>query len=439
MHVWLPEAHPASPSQVSAVLSGVMIKTGIYGLLRMLTFLGTPPVWWGVVLVGVGISSGILGILFALVQRDLKRLLAYCSVENIGIITMGIGLGLLGVSMQVPVLAVLGFAGALLHVVNHALFKGLLFLGAGAVYHATGTRDMDSLGGVLKKMPVTGVAFLVGAAAIAGLPPLNGFISEFLIFMGAFQGVQLPVGRAGIVFIGVIVALALIGGLAAACFAKAFGIVFLGEPRRSDVGAKHEADAAMTVPMVVLAALCVAIGLFAPAVVSAVLPAAAGLARVDLVTGALCAVPVLSSLTGVVLVAGVLVVLVLLVLLLRAMLLRGRRVDTSVTWDCGYAAPTARMQYTGSSFAQPLTAFFRYVLRQRTHGQPPRGLFPRLAAFESYAPDVMRETFYAPAFLRMRSLLGKMRGIQGGRIQFYVLYIVLTLLVLLAWLWWRGL
>ncbi len=188
LHVWLPEAHPAAPSHVSAVMSGVMIKTGIYGLARTLTFLGPPPSWWGWVLVGIGASSGLLGVLFALAQHDLKRLLAYHSVENIGIITMGLGVGLLGVSYGSPAMMALGFAGGLLHVVNHAVFKSLLFLGAGAVRHATGTLEIDHLGGLLKRMPQTGFAFLVGAAAICGLPPLNGFVSEFLIYLGAFSG-----------------------------------------------------------------------------------------------------------------------------------------------------------------------------------------------------------------------------------------------------------
>ena len=190
LHVWLPEAHPAAPSHVSAVMSGAMIKTGIYGLLRALMLLGQPPAWWGWVLVVIGISSGVLGVLFALAQHDLKRLLAYHSVENIGIIALGLGAGLLGVSYHSPVLAVLGFGGGLLHVLNHALFKGLLFLGAGSVAHGTGTREIDRLGGLLKRMPWTGITFLVGAAAISGLPPLNGFISEFLIYLGAFGAIQ---------------------------------------------------------------------------------------------------------------------------------------------------------------------------------------------------------------------------------------------------------
>ena len=188
LHVWLPEAHPAAPSHVSALMSGVMIKTGIYGLLRAFTFLGMPPLWWGWVLIGIGLTSGVLGVLFALAQHDLKRLLAYHSVENIGIIALGLGVGLLGMSTGSSMLIVLGFGGALLHVVNHALFKGLLFLGAGAVLHGTGTLEIDHLGGLLKRMPWTAATFLIGAVAISGLPPLNGFVSEFLIFFGAFKG-----------------------------------------------------------------------------------------------------------------------------------------------------------------------------------------------------------------------------------------------------------
>jgi len=188
LHVWLPEAHPAAPSHVSAVMSGVMIKTGIYGLLRALTFLGPPENWWGLLLIGVGLTSGILGVLFALAQHDLKRLLAYHSVENIGIIALGIGIGLIGLASNLSAMAVLGFAGALWHILNHALFKGLLFLGAGSVAHATATRDMERLGGLIKRMPWTALSFLVGAVAIAGLPPLNGFVSELLVYVGAYRG-----------------------------------------------------------------------------------------------------------------------------------------------------------------------------------------------------------------------------------------------------------
>ena len=211
----------------------------------------------GLGLIAIGLTSGVLGVLFALAQHDLKRLLAYHSVENIGIIALGLGVGLLGMSTGSPVLIVLGFAGALLHVVNHALFKGLLFLGAGAVLHATGTREIDRLGGLLKRMPWTAATFLVGAAAISGLPPLNGFVSEFLIFFGAFKGGISTAGPIAVPLLALIAGLALIGGLAAACFTKAFGIVFLGEPRSEHAAHAHEVDWTMRLPMLMLAAGCV--------------------------------------------------------------------------------------------------------------------------------------------------------------------------------------
>ncbi len=275
LHVWLPEAHPAAPSHVSALMSGVMIKTGIYGLLRVMTFLGAPAAWWGWSLVVIGAVSGVAGVLFALAQHDLKRLLAYHSVENIGIIALGLGIGILGTVSANPVVAAMGFCGALLHVVNHGIFKSLLFLGAGSVLHATGTRAIDRLGGLIKSMPVTGAAFLVGAAAICALPPLNGFVSEFLVYSAAFNSVAAGTQVwGGMVVIG---GLALIGGLAAACFTKAFGVVFLGEPRSRDAVGVHEAPLSMCWPMATLAALCLAIGLTAPWMVELVMPAVAQL------------------------------------------------------------------------------------------------------------------------------------------------------------------
>src|SRR3989454_6313713 len=279
LHVWLPEAHPAAPSHVSALMSAVMIKTGIFGIVRALGFLGPPAAWWGWVLVGTGAVSGIVGVLFALAQRDLKRLLAYSSVENIGIITMGLGVGVLGISSGTPWLAALGFAGALLHVVNHAIFKGLLFLGAGAVLTATGTRDMERLGGLLRLARWTGVTFLVGAAAISGLPPLNGFVSEFVILVGAVKGVAALPAETVVPLLLVAGGLALIGGLASACFAKAFGIVFLGTPRAPLARAVADPGPLMMISMAIPAAACPPLGLLSPWIVPGLSAAGAGIPR----------------------------------------------------------------------------------------------------------------------------------------------------------------
>lgn len=429
-HVWLPVAHPAAPSPVSAIMSGVMIKTGIYGLVRTLTFLGTPPMWWGWLLIIIGIASGVFGVLYALAQHDLKRLLAYHSVENIGIIIIGLGVGVVGWSANMPLVAALGFAGGLLHVVNHALFKGLLFLGAGSVLHGVHTLELDRLGGLLKKMPYTGISFLVGAVAISGLPPLNGFVSEFVIYIASFQGAMKMDVYPAMFLLGVIAGLALIGGLAAACFTKAFGIVFLGEPRTSDAANGHESSRWMTIPMMFLAAACAAIGLLGPLIMQAMSPVIGTVLGDSRIAGIHTAANYLLYVT-----AGCAVFIILLAAIagLRSYLLSGRSVGTSVTWDCGYAAPTARMQYTASSFAQPVMELFQFFLRTKKHIAIPDTYFPSSANFESHTPDIGREHLYKPVFTGIKKFFGQMKIVQEGHIHIYVLYIVVTLLILLFW------
>lgn len=438
LHVWLPEAHPAAPSHVSAVMSGVMIKTGIYGLVRTITFLPELPGWCGWMLLALGAASGILGVLFALAQHDLKKLLAYHSVENIGIITLGLGVGLLGLAHQIPVMVFLGFAGALLHVLNHALFKGLLFLGAGAIQHGTGIRDLDRLGGLLKKMPATGGAFLVGACAICGLPPLNGFVSELLIYLGVLLGIADP-GRSGALAWGLLCvlvfgSLALVGGLASACFTKAFGCVFLGEPRSDAARQGHEVGLAMRVAMLVLAGACIGVALAAPLLPSVYRRPVEALVPADL----LGAMPGVVSQSGAVLliVCGAFWALILLAGLLalaRRRLLAGRQVDRGPTWGCGYAAPTPRMQYTAASYASPLLVLFRMFVRPRIDLSPPQGLFPKHARYESETGDAFSDYLFRPAFLAVVWMASKVRRFQNGRLQLYVLYIALTILVLLIW------
>jgi hydrogenase-4 component B len=433
LHVWLPEAHPAAPSHISALMSGVMIKMGIYGIVRSLTFLGPPPEWWGWLLLGIGLTSGVLGVLFALAQHDLKRLLAYHSVENIGIIAIGLGIGMLGMSFHAPMIMVLGFGGGLLHVVNHALFKGLLFLGAGGVAHSTGTRDIDRLGGLLKRMPWTGITFLVGSIAICGLPPLNGFISEVLIYLGALHAGTWVEGRMAVAGVAAIGGLALIGGLAVACFTKAFGIVFLGEPRTELVAEAHEVGFGMKLPMVILAVACFAVGLLAPLLVRVLVPVIAQVgqmpvAAIDTVlakgTGPLIPITVAFS---------VCLGLVALLVLLRLRLLKGKEVREAITWDCGYARPTARMQYTATSFAQPITNLFRSVLGTRHHVERPEGLFPKSGSVESHTPDIFQELLFRPIFTGVQKILDAFRWLQHGNVHLYVLYILITLLALMFW------
>jgi hydrogenase-4 component B len=429
LHLWLPEAHPAAPSHVSAMMSGVMIKMGIYGLLRVILHLGEPPVWWGIVLLGVGVTSGLGGVLLALAQHDLKRLLAYHSVENIGIIALGLGIGLLGRSHGSEAMATAGFAGALLHVLNHGLFKGLLFQGAGSVLHATGTRMIDRLGGLGRPMPVTAACFLVGAVAISGLPPLNGFVSEWLIYVGAFGASGgLPIGSQAAA-IAVAPALALIGGLAAACFVKAYGVVFLGAPRDESIGApRHDVGLIMRIAMLAGAAACIGIGLWPAGAVRLIAPAVAS------VSGGPGPSPaVLGALPHLTRVALALVGAILVLVLSRWLLLRGRQVRTAPTWGCGYAAPTPRMQYTASSYAQPLLLPFAAVLPRHLERRGPDGPFPAEARYEEHLSDLAGERLLAPASRRLLGALGRVRALQQGRVQLYLVYVLVTLVTLLVW------
>ncbi len=431
-HTWLPEAHPAAPSHVSALMSGVMIKTGIYGLLRILTFLGPPPAWWGWCLVAVGLISGVMGVLLALAQHDLKRLLAYSSVENVGIITAGLGIGLLGLSHGHAAVAVLGFAGALLHVLHHALFKGLLFLGAGAVLHGAGTLAIDRLGGLMRRMPVTAGVFLTGCAAICALPPLNGFVSEFLVYLSAFTGIAAGPATLSVAGLAVLAGLGLIGGLAVACFVKAFGIVFLGEPRTADAAHAHEADRLMRVAMIALAAGCVVMAAAAPLVVRAIAPAIAVLVNAPDAAALAGLDDTVAMLWRIVAAGLILVALTAAIAWGRHKLLAGRTVTTAGTWDCGYAQPDARMQYTGSSFAQPLTSLFQGILGTRTVVRAPRGLFPKeTAALATETRDPFDERAFRPLFVRAADVLAHLRRLQHGRVQLYVLYIAVTLILLL--------
>lgn len=433
LHVWLPEAHPAAPSHVSAVMSGVMIKTGLYGLLRFGAMLGTPAPWWGGLLVVIGAVSCVLGILFALAQQDVKRQLAYSSVENMGIIAMALGVALAARSAHLPQIAVLAMAAVVWHALNHAVFKSLLFFGAGAIYRATHTRSLDALGGLLKRMPRLGLAMIVGAAAISALPPLNGFVGEFLLYRASALGLN-EAGGPAVLLLGTVGVLALTGGLAAAAFTRLVGAVFLGEPRTAAAAAASEPAAALRVPVTLLAALCLVLGVLGPLCIERLAPLLALLTAQPLPQAADVLVPEgggpLVSLT----------VLGLFLLLLTATVawvrwgyLRGRDVRTAVTWDCGYARPTARMQYTATSFAQPLVALFARVLRSRRRYAMAPGLFPASASLQAETRDVVRDRVFTPAFLLVDRWLSFLKWLQSGRVQLYILYILITLLALLFW------
>lgn len=431
LHVWLPGAHANAPTHVSAVLSGVMIKMGIYGIVRVISILPPLPTTLGGTLLAIGVVSGVLGVVLAIAQHDLKRLLAYHSIENIGIITMGLGLAALGRSCSRPDWVALGLGGALLHVWNHALFKSLLFFSAGSAIHAVGTREIDRMGGLARRMPWTAAMFLVGAVAICGLPPLNGFVSELLIYLGLFRTLGPGPSLTGVAF--AVPALAMIGGLAVACFVKVFGVAFLGEPRMPPPARLHESPPSMLAPMFALAGACAAIGLF-PTVAAPVLNRAVAGWATELSAppvqslAPLGWVSAMSILLAVCCIAGV--------IKLWGTMRRGA-FATVGTWDCGYAAPNARMQYTASSFAEMLVGIFGWALRPRKHLPPITGPFPKPADFESHGQDVVLEGMVTPSFRAIERLLMRLRTLQHGRIQIYILYVLVIAVVLLIAAVWR--
>jgi formate hydrogenlyase subunit 3/multisubunit Na+/H+ antiporter MnhD subunit len=432
-HVWLPEAHPAAPSHVSAVMSGAMIKLGIYGLLRTTTFLGPPPPWWGATLIGLGVASALIGVLYALVQQDIKRLLAYSSVDNIGLITIGLGLALLGRCYDLPALAALGLAGALLHALNHALFKGLLFLGAGAVARQTGTRQIDRLGGLLKPMPLTGACLLAGAGAAAALPPFNGFAGEFLLYLASYRGVTALAGARGLLPLLALCGLGLAGGLAAACFLRVAGVTLLGLPRDPDLPRASEPSPWMGGTLAALAAFCLVLGLL-PALAAPILDPAVAAVLGSASTAAPGTVSGLAELAAPLSrLLGLLLALTAGLAALRVRLLSRRAVGASVTWDCGYERPTPRMQYTASSFSEPIRDMFALLLPARRRIVHPEGFFPVAASFRSRIVRPFQEQLYRPAFDAVGRSMSRLRWLHHGRVQLYVLYIVVTLIAMLSW------
>ena len=423
LHIWLPSAHANAPSHVSAIMSGVTIKLGIYGLVRFSGWLPVPgAACW--VVVGLGVVSALLGVAFALGQHDLKRLLAYHSVENIGIILIGFGFGLVGAAQGNSTWGRLALAGALLHVWNHGLFKSLLFLGAGSVVHGTGTREMSRLGGLWRRMPWTAGLFAFGAVAICGLPPLNGFVSEWLVYLGLFDA---AVGRGAVAWAAMpaAIALAVTGALALVCFVKVSAITFLGAPRTQAAARAHESGALMVGPMIFLAAGCLALALVPVRpwqvmnrVVAAWNPdgAAAGGSPVPVAT----------------LGAANAVLAVLLGLAVAGLWARTRRngLRRALTWDCGYAAPTAHMQYTGGSFAAIATGWFSWLILPERRLRRPRGVFPVEAHRIEQLPDAVLFRIVGPVGSGILAMSTAVRRLQQGRLQFYILYLVAGLAAL---------
>ena len=441
LHVWLPLAHPAAPSHVSALMSGAMIKLGVYGLLRVaLDLLGGGPPWWGAVILTAGAISALLGVLYALMEHDLKRLLAYHSVENIGIIFLGVGAGLMFQSYGLTSLAAVGLVAGLYHTLNHACFKGLLFLGSGAVLHATHTRNMEELGGLIKGMPRTAFCFLVGAAAISGLPPLNGFVSEWLVFQALLGGPQLPRPELGLIMAIAVGMFALTSGLAAACFVKAFGITFLAIPRTPRAAEAREVPLSMQAAMGGLALACVVLGIGPSLVVPMLNAAVTGLGGMP---GGLAAeIPMLTlempGTVGVIAPAALAAALVLVPLAVVAAFRLGavdRRLRMGDTWGCGRIGQTPRMEYTATAFAEPLRRVFAELYRPTEDlsidFHPESRYFVQSIAYRSEVHPWFERRLYAPVVSLLRWTAFRVRWLQAGSLHLYLLYMIVTLVLLL--------
>lgn len=428
LHVWLPRTHPIAPTPVSALMSGIMLKTAIYAFIRFaFDFLSGGPPWGGYLVVAAGVVSALLGILYALSETDLKRLLAYSSVENIGIIFLAIGASLIAMHSGAPGVAALALLAALVHTLNHAIFKNLLFLGVGAIHHRTHTLNLNELGGLAKAMPLTSMVFLVGCISIAGLPLLNGFVGEWIAFQSFLGGGQLtdPVPQVVIPLLAGV--LALVGGLAAACFVNVYGSAFLGRPRTQSN--TEETPVAMLAPLGVLAAACLVIGMV-PMV--AVRPLSS--LTQSLVPGASFeGLRVMS--TGMQAVAIFVLVMVVAVTLIRVAL------RTSATWGCGLPAFTSRMQYTATSFSKPIRTVFASVYRpQRTLESTPaeQPYFPKAIAYRSTRTLSYEKLLYRPIFDFILNTAQQLRRLQTGNIQMYLLYIFLALLSMLLLMRFSG-
>ncbi|MBN2809384.1 MAG: hydrogenase [Deltaproteobacteria bacterium] len=427
LHLWLPGAHANAPSHVSAVMSGVMLKMGLYGIIRVSGLLLQLESWWGWLLLVVGSISGLYAIALALSQRDLKRALAYSSIENVGIMAMGIGLALLGRASNRPELVLLGLGGALFHILNHGLFKSLLFFNAGAIIHAGRTRDLEQMGGLGKNMPVTAGLFLVGAVAICALPPLNGFASEWLIYLGLFKTLAAASPANLALAGGAAVVLAMIGALALATFVKLYGTIFLGSSRAPAAPPAHDPEASMKIPMFCLAFASIFLGLL-PSLIAPLLEKAVRLWAPLLASGLTLAalVPQL----WLTYVGSGIIIIIAGWACWQKILRQGKAVSRGVTWDCGYAKPTAKMQYTGTSLSQPLVRLFSFALRPGTLKNLTNLPFPGKSEMQNFVPDAVLERLVLPVFQRCSRFIPKVYIFQHGQTHLYVLYVLLICIAL---------
>ena len=432
-HIWLPEVYPTAPSHVTAVMSAGMINVGVYGLWRALEMLGPPVAWQGWLLVGLGLVSALFGILRAQGLGGLKRLLAYSSVENMGLVCLGLGLGLVGRAAGDDAVAMLGLCGALFHVLSHAAFKGLLFLCAGEVLLVVGSVRIAHLGGLAKRMPLVGGLFLLAAAGIAGLPPLSGFIGELVLALALLAGLDLPGLLPNVGMAAALAALAAVGGFALAAFAKAGGLCFLGQPRTPAAAKAQSRGRLAEAPLVFLAVCVVLAALFAPALLSLAGQAALNFPGMDLAPARAALTMALATTRTVCLISAALVVLAAALLLLRNRLTAAHGRRAAPTWGCAYTAPTARMQYTAGSFVEPTARIMPVPMGMTIQLDMDPGLFPARATLTVATPDAVKNRFFTPIFEAVARGCDALKVVQHGRVHLYILYVLATVVALLAW------
>lgn len=424
-HNWLPKAHPMAPSHISAIMSGVMIKTGIYGILRVLTFVYEPTKFMAYFVLIISVISALYGILYAICQSDIKKMLAYSSIENIGIIGIGLGTGLLGIVHNQPMVALLGFMGAIFHILNHSIFKNLLFFGAGAVYLKTHTKDMELLGGLIKKMPKCAVLFLIGSVAICALPPLNGFISEFLIYFGILKGLSINSFFNFLVLISTFSSLALVGTMALLCFTKAFSITFLGHPR-SEAAQNVQKDAPISIifPMGILALFALFIGLFPGFMFEILIPVIEPFMDLSVITSVKEPLDILQTISYT---SFAIIGIVILLAIIRFSL--SKSVKKAPTWGCGYDKPLTRAQYTGSSYVSPFLSMLKPLFKNVYDIEKPKKLFPSSAHFAMEVEDIEEAYVINPLLKFDEWFLSKFEKLQNGNLQDYLKYGLVFLII----------
>ena len=433
LHVWLPEAHPAAPAPVSSVMSGAMINLGIFGILTYAVKSNDHFLLYGYFLLICGIIGAFGGAVSAYAQQNLKRLLACSSVENIGIICMGLGFGFLGFGYQNNFMAVCGFTGAFLHILNHAVLKGTLFLAAGEVYRSTGTLNMDLLGGLMKRIPGTGRIFTLAGLSLSGLPPFNAFPGEFAIYLAGFAGLAAKSTLLFVISLAGILGLAVTGGVVCGVFAKAIGGTFLGEPRSSHASEAEKTPVSIFGAMTGLISLAV-IMLVATPVMTLLLRK---MPEMFLKTAGNEIAQHSNHLAGLMLkltaASGIVLIFFIMIWLLRYMLLTGKSVEKGPTWDCGYAEPTARMEYTATSFARPLCKDINLLSCFKKHEQKPDGLFPESASVTVTAEDPATAAWWKPLFEFFGKIAEKVHRLQSGSLHWYILMMVIAVLAMLIW------